>query len=65
MEKEPRYIIKNIHTGHFFCESKYNWCTDKKYAKTFGLKEANAKVNELKEFFDCEVEEYKEEGIKK
>lgn len=56
MKQAPLFVIKNIHTGHFFCESKYNWCTNKKYAKTFSGQDAAVKQKELKEFFDCEVE---------
>lgn len=62
--KEPRYVIKNTETGHYYCESKYNFCTNKKYAKQFSLAEANAKIIELKEIFNCEVEEGMKEGIK-
>ena len=55
MKKEQRYVIKNLETGHYYCESKYNFCTNKKYAKQFSLAEANAKITELVEIFNCEI----------
>ena len=57
MKADPHYVIKNVHTGHFFCESKHNFCTNIKYAKTFTHKEAVIKQKELKEIFECEIVE--------
>lgn len=55
MKKEPKYIIRNLGTGHFYCEGKYNFCTNQKYAREFTLAEANLKAKELREFFNCEI----------
>lgn len=63
MKKETLYIIKNLNTGHYYCESKNNFTTNKKYAKTFSKGNADAKQKELKEIFDCEVEELENEQL--
>jgi hypothetical protein len=55
-KKEELYVIKNLETKHFYCESKYNFCTNKKYAKVFTAEEVNIKLKDLKQYFNCEKE---------
>jgi len=56
MKTETKYVIKNIETGHYYCESKYNFCINKKYAETFNQSDVDVKLKELKDFFNCEKE---------
>ena len=55
MKKEPKFIIRNLGTGHYYCEGKYNFCTNSKFAKQFSKPEADLKSTELKEYFNLTI----------